>query len=216
VVARYGSITQAAKELQIAQPAISAHLAALEGAVGVRLFDRVGRGMRLNGAGAEFLAASERMLTDVEKLRQHADQLLTLQRGVVTVATSTTAGNYVAPHSLGDFHQRYPRLTVKLEVCNRFAVQQKILSGQADLAVMGVVEGKEQLQVILFLSNALVVVARPPIPWRRGRRSRWPHWARRSSWYANRVPGRAATWKSSSVPRAFPCGSGWNWGAPAR
>jgi DNA-binding transcriptional LysR family regulator len=33
--------------------------------------------------------------------------------------------------------QRYPRLTVKLEVCNRFAVQQKILSGQADLAVMG-------------------------------------------------------------------------------
>jgi len=163
-VARRGSVTQAAAELLIAQPAVSAHLAALEAALGVRLFDRVGRGVCLNGAGAEFLAAAERMLTGVEKLRQHADQLLTLQRGVVTVATSTTAGNYVAPHLLGDFHQRYPRLMVKLEVCNRFAVQQKIISGEADLAVMGVVEGKEQLQVTPFLSNALVVVAPPSHP----------------------------------------------------
>jgi len=144
--------------------ATSAHLAALEATLGVRLFDRVGRGVCLNGAGAEFLAAAERMLTGVEKLRQHADQLHTLQRGVVTVASSTTAGSYVAPHVLGDFHQRYPRLTVKLEVCNRFAVQHKLLAGEADLAVMGLVEGKEQLQVTPFLSNALVVVAPPSHP----------------------------------------------------
>lgn len=160
-VTEHSSVTRAAESLMTAQPAVSAQLRALERAVGVRLFDRVGRTVVLNQAGMEFRVEAERMLAGIAELKAHAEDLHSLRRGTVTVAASTTAGNYVAPRFLGSFRRSFPGVSVRLHVSNRLAVQQMLLARKVDLAVMGAVDEDGHFEVAPFLSNSLIVVAPP-------------------------------------------------------
>ena len=70
LVARGGSVTRAAQELFISQPAVSAHLKALETAIGEPLFERTPRGMTLLPAGETFLAHARAILSEVERARE--------------------------------------------------------------------------------------------------------------------------------------------------
>lgn len=76
--AREENVTRAAQKLHIAQPALSQSIARLEEEMGVRLFDRVGKRIRLNAAGRELLRTVEPMLASLaampEKLQAIADE----------------------------------------------------------------------------------------------------------------------------------------------
>lgn len=160
-VARLGSYTRAAEAMHVAQPALSAHVAALQAHLGVALFERRGRGVALTGAGTEFLTYADQLLAMREKLARAAEDIRALRRGAVRIAASTTAGIYVVPPLLGTFHRRYPGLHVSLVVANRFTVLQRLSAGEIDMAVLGVLEGSERLTIEPFLPNWLVVVAPP-------------------------------------------------------
>ncbi len=158
-VADLGSYTRAAEALHIAQPAISAHVAALQAHLGVRLFERQGRGVRLTEAGADFRSYAERLLVLRDQFESMATDIVALRRGRVRIAASTTAGIYVVPRLLGDFHRRYPALQVSLDVANRQAVMQRVLAGEVELGVLGVMEPNEKVIAEPFLANELVVAA---------------------------------------------------------
>src|SRR5436190_17567492 len=67
---RAGGVMRAAETLHVSQPALSQALAEMERRLGVRLFERAGRGRRLTEAGAEVLSFAERVLTDAEALQR--------------------------------------------------------------------------------------------------------------------------------------------------
>ncbi|MCX7624038.1 MAG: LysR family transcriptional regulator [Thermomicrobium sp.] len=163
-VARHRSFSRAAEELVISQPAVSAQIKSLEQVLNVPLFQRTGRGVELTEAGRQLLPYAERMLDLLEEALTAVHELRAAQRGRVRVAASTTAGIYVVPKALGAFHRAYPGVELSLDVLNRYAVQQRLLAGDADLAIMGLIEDPQDLEIAQFLPNELVVIASPRHP----------------------------------------------------
>ena len=104
VVARHQHVSRAAAELRVAQPALSRSIARLEAELGVALFDRHGRRVRLNRFGALFLARVQNALGELDQARQELRDAAGLARGTVAVAVETLrmvtelAAGFLADH----------------------------------------------------------------------------------------------------------------------
>ncbi|HEU5438423.1 MAG TPA: LysR family transcriptional regulator [Ktedonobacterales bacterium] len=160
-VATHGSYSRAAAALYLSQPGVSLQVKALERSIGMPLFEKVGRTLHLTEAGRELLAYSERIFGLLEETRLVMEELGGGRRGTVKVAASTTAGIYVVPPALGAFHRQFPEVKLTLDVLNRFTVQKKLLDNEVDLAVMGLIEDAQDMEVAEFVPNELVVIASP-------------------------------------------------------
>ncbi|WP_040948875.1 LysR family transcriptional regulator [Gorillibacterium massiliense] len=104
-VARLEHMTKAARELNVAQPALSMAIARLESDLGVPLFDRHGRQIRLNAYGKAFLARTDTALTALEEGRRELADMTGLEHGQITLAVTTL--NRIS-ELLGAFLTRYP------------------------------------------------------------------------------------------------------------
>lgn len=108
LVARSSSVTRAAQELFISQPAVSAHLRSLEQRLGALLFERTPRGMLLTKTGEVVLEQANRLFALYQELPALADAARGQVRGEVTVAASSTPGAYCVPELLRRFQEKYP------------------------------------------------------------------------------------------------------------
>ena len=160
-VARYLSYTKAAEALYLSQPAISQQVKTLEQVLGLPLFARSGRGIVLTAAGQEFQRHVERLITLFAETAPAVQEISALERGSVLVGASNSAGTYVVPPLLGAFHARYPRIHITLTVADRRSIEELLLNRQLDMAVMSLVEQKEQFAVEFLMLYELVVVAAP-------------------------------------------------------
>jgi DNA-binding transcriptional LysR family regulator len=162
--AEEGGISRGAARLHISQPAVSKQVRALERSLGVTLFDRVPKGVRLTEAG-ELLAGYARRLFAVESAAEHAlGELRGLERGRLAVGASTTIGVYLLPEVLAAFHRRYPAVDVRLEIGNTDAIQEMLLANQLDVGLTeGFVE-MEGLEARVFREDDLVAIAPPGHP----------------------------------------------------
>lgn len=164
VVAQQRSYSRAAQQLYLSQPGVSLQVRALEQSIGMPLFERSGRQLRLTEAGVALLEYAERILSLVDESQQALEELGNARRGIVRVAASTTAGIYIVPRALGGFHRQNPGVRLTLDVVNRFTVAERLLRDEVDVAVMGLIEDAHDLQVEPFLPNELVVIASPHHP----------------------------------------------------
>lgn len=164
VVAQQRSYSRAAQQLYLSQPGVSLQVRALEQSIGMPLFERSGRQLRLTEAGVALLDYAERILSLVDESQQALEELGNARRGIVRVAASTTAGIYIVPRALGGFHRQNPGVRLTLDVVNRFTVAERLLRDEVDVAVMGLIEDAHDLQVEPFLPNELVVIASPHHP----------------------------------------------------
>ena len=160
-VATHHSYTRAAESLYLSQPAVSLQVRALEKTIGLALFEKSGRTLRLTDAGRELLTYSDRIFALLDETKLVMEELSGARRGMVKVAASTTAGIYVVPTALGAFHRQNPDVKLTLDVVNRFTVQEHLLNDEVDLAVMGLIEDAHDLEVEDFVPNELVVIAPP-------------------------------------------------------
>ena len=164
VVAQQRSYSRAAQLLYLSQPGVSLQVRALEQSIGMALFERFGRQLRLTEAGVALLEYADRILSLVDESQQALEELGNARRGIVRVAASTTAGIYIVPRALGGFHRQNPGVRLTLDVVNRFTVAERLLRDEVDVAVMGLIEDAHDLQVEPFLPNELVVIASPRHP----------------------------------------------------
>ena len=103
-VARARSFRRAAETLHLSQPALSQHVRELEGALGARLFDRLGRAVHLTERPAGSLEDhATRLFVTLTDARHAIADLQGLQRGTLAIGASTTPGIYVVPGVLGRF-----------------------------------------------------------------------------------------------------------------
>lgn len=160
-VAVHRSYTRAAEALYLSQPAVSLQVRALEKTIGLPLFEKSGRTLRLTDAGRELLTYSDRIFALLDETKLVLEELSGARRGMVKVAASTTAGIYVVPTALGAFHRQNPDVKLTLDVVNRITVQEHLLNDEIDLAVMGLIEDTHELDVERFIPNELVVIAPP-------------------------------------------------------
>lgn len=135
-VAKAGSFSQAAERLYLTQPAVSKRIAALEGELGVRLFDRIGRRIDLTEAGRALLPKAAQLLDQAADLRRTVDNLSSEVSGVLSMATSHHIGLHRLPPVLGEFIGRYPQVQLDLRFMDSEQACRRVEAGELELAVV--------------------------------------------------------------------------------
>ncbi|MDA8347947.1 MAG: LysR family transcriptional regulator, partial [Pseudomonadota bacterium] len=163
-VAATGSLTASARKLHVSQPALSRELKAFEQRLGVTLFERHAKGMRLTQAG-EVLNRYAVRLFELERTAEAAMQEIAgALRGRLTLGASNTIGTYVLPPLLATFRRQRPHVEISLFVGNTEQVSQ----GVDDMRFMlGFIEGPLHLQGLrstVFQHDEIMPVAAPDHP----------------------------------------------------
>ena len=156
---RLGSFTRAAEELFLTQPTVSMQIKKLSEAIGLPLFEHVGRNVEPTEAGKELYVACRSMFETLANLEMKISDMKGLKRGRLRMGVITTA-KYLAPEMLGEFSQIYPGIDLSLKVTNRDSIIRRIRANEDDLYIMGQApEGDFEVESFSFAPNPLVVMA---------------------------------------------------------
>src|SRR5262249_38115347 len=135
-IADAGNVARAASRLHLSQPAASRQIHALEAELGVALFDRIGRGMRLTAEGEDLLPSCRRLLLDAQALDLRAGELRKGEVGVLRVgATPQVIENLLSQFAAG-YHARHPGVDVHLVEDGGALLPRRLATGDIQLAVM--------------------------------------------------------------------------------
>jgi LysR family transcriptional regulator, low CO2-responsive transcriptional regulator len=156
--ARHNSFTRAAEELYLTQPTVSIQVKQLTKAIGMPLFEQVGKKLFLTDAGRELYAASKDVFERLSQLEMTVADLQGMKQGMLRLAVITTA-NYFIPRLLGPFCQQYPGINVSLQVTNHEGLIERLHSNLDDLYIVSRTPDGSDYTVQPFLDNPLVVVA---------------------------------------------------------
>jgi DNA-binding transcriptional LysR family regulator len=154
-----GSAKAAAARLSVTESAVSASLAALHREIGVALFERSGRGLRLTEAGSVFADYARRILGLMDESVAAARQGVSAEHGRVRLGAVTTAGEYLVPGLLASFRRRYPDVEVTLEVGVRDHILSLLADHQLDVVIAGRPLPGLALATRATRANSLIVVA---------------------------------------------------------
>ena len=157
---RYGSFTRAAEALFLTQPSISMQIKKLADALGLPLFEQVGRNVRPTEAGEELYKSCRQIFATLSNLEMKVADLKGIKAGRLTLGVITTAKCF-APELLGEFCQLYPGIEVALNVFNRDQIIDRIKANEDDLYIMGQApaEQTDDIEAFPFAPNPLVVMA---------------------------------------------------------
>lgn len=136
-VAEDSNFTRAARRLHVVQSGVSASIRALERELGVALFDRTTQRVALTDAGIALLPEARRTLAAAQQARDVVDEVRGGLRGSVTIGTiAATITTFDLAALLGDFHAKYPRVTVRLRQspAGSTGLLRDLLEGTLDLA----------------------------------------------------------------------------------
>ncbi|MDD4858307.1 MAG: LysR family transcriptional regulator [Candidatus Krumholzibacteria bacterium] len=164
-VAELGSLTAAAEEHRVTQPAISISLRKLAAGLGVSLVEADGRRVRFTRAGEIVLDYARRFARLEEELLREMADLEGLVRGKIAIGTIDAASAYVLPHVFSRFRERYPGIDISLEVMATSPLLTALRAGRLDLVVGTLpVEGDTDLEVFPIYTEHLLLVAHPGHP----------------------------------------------------
>jgi len=167
-LAERGSVSAAARACHVTQPTVSMQLKEIGEAVGLPLYEVVGKRVFLTATGEDLARTARAMLDEWESFSQRIDAARGLTAGRLKVAVVSTA-KYFVPRFLGTFCQRHPEVDIALEVLNRDGVVQRLRENRDDLYVMSAPPRDLEIVSQAFMANPLVVVA-PPVHPRAGAR----------------------------------------------
>jgi LysR family transcriptional regulator, low CO2-responsive transcriptional regulator len=161
LVVERGSVSRAAEQLFVSQPAVTEQLRSLEERVGARLFYREARALHLTEAGEAVHAWAQQVLTHTRSLARQLDGFSDGMRGSALIAASMSVGSYLLPEALARFRQRRPQVQVTLELTAQ-AIE-GTLAGRYDFAVVALdaEPAQPELQGELIGEEPLVVVGAP-------------------------------------------------------
>ncbi len=157
-IAKHGSFTRAAEELDLTQPTISQQIKRLTSTIGMPLFEQLGKQVHLTAAGKEVLSASSTISERFAQLEIVIDELKGLKQGRINLVASTTA-KYFVPRLLGTFHRKHPDIELNLQITNQEGVLARLAHNQDDLYFTGRPPKDLDIQLRPILENPLVVVA---------------------------------------------------------
>ncbi|WP_100488923.1 LysR family transcriptional regulator [Sporolactobacillus pectinivorans] len=131
-VARFEHMTHAARELSIAQPSLSQTIKRLENEIGVPLFDRRGRKIRLNRYGKLFLKKTEAALSILREGEQEISELAKVNENCISLAVMRTP---IIPDLLSSFRKSHPLVRFRVKQISRNAISHQLESGDIDLCI---------------------------------------------------------------------------------
>jgi DNA-binding transcriptional LysR family regulator len=159
------NFSAAARRLHLSQPAISFQIQALEQRLNVQLFQRTGRRIALTEAGHDLLPMAREMLN----LSSRIEETMCAQQGVVKghvqIGCSTSSGKYILPHLIGAFRRQFPEVQFCVDVMDRRTVEERLLSKQIHIGVMGLGSKFKELECWPLFADELVLIVAASHPW---------------------------------------------------
>jgi LysR family nitrogen assimilation transcriptional regulator len=160
-VARAGSVSRAAEQLRVAQPALSRQLHKLEDALGAMLFLRHGRGVTLTPSGALLLSRAEALIRQFEQLpheiRAPGDDFT----GHVVLGVPPTAGLLIAPAVLKEFRLRWPDATLQIREGISSLLEEWLVDRRVDVAVLHNPPPLDDIDIVPLLAEHMVLACPP-------------------------------------------------------
>lgn len=160
-VAELGSISRAADQLAIVQPAVSRHIQRLEKELGVTLLFRLPRGVQLTPAGRLFLEKARDILNRVEDARKEVATVAAAPRGTLVIGLPGSLAPVVIPACLERFRTALPDLSIQVVEGPTALLYERLVSGRLDLAILSNPQTTKLLTVHAFCAEPIVVVTPP-------------------------------------------------------
>jgi DNA-binding transcriptional LysR family regulator len=135
-VARHGSVTEAAKELQYSQPSVSHHLSRLEAATGAKLVQRVGRGIRLTPEGQLLANRATEIVGRVDAATKELAAQVGLQAGRVRLAANASVLSTIVPKSAATLARAHPGIELSLIDLHPDEALRMLRHGEVDVALI--------------------------------------------------------------------------------
>src|SRR5262245_6789367 len=159
-IADAGSMALAARRLHVSEPALSRQIRELEGFLGCKLFDRIGRRIALAADGREMLARSRRLLAEAESLRERGVALGGGKGGVLRVGATPQFLEAAMPQVLTLYRRRHPEVEIRLVEGGGHRLIHMVEQGELHLA-MPALKVIEPLQsALLYPLRVLAVLSR--------------------------------------------------------
>jgi DNA-binding transcriptional LysR family regulator len=160
-----GSVSGAARRLELSQPTVSEHLKNLEDQVGVPLFDRLSRQIQPTRAG-EHLYDQARRVGELERsIVASLGRFLNKLEGRLVLGASSVPGEYLLPALLGRFRGKHPGVAVSLRIKDSREILDELAAGRLDLAFVGARPPSGPLESAPFGTDHLILAVPRGTPW---------------------------------------------------
>ena len=163
-IADSGSFSAAGERLHLTQPAVSKRIAVLEGQLGRRLFDRIGREVALTEAGQALLPRARRILAELDDSRRALDNLDAEVGGRLSLATSHHIGLHRLPPLLRAFSHEHPQAALDLQFLDSEQAWAQVLHGRVELALTTLGPAAAPLRTVPVRDDPLEFVVAPDHP----------------------------------------------------
>jgi LysR family transcriptional regulator, nitrogen assimilation regulatory protein len=159
-IAELGSITRASAHLHVAQPALTRHIQRLEDELGVTLFTRANRGVRLTEGGQRLLESAQRILRDVERTGDEIRAHKAHPSGKIVLAVTPTLCPVVVPELFARM-RHYPMIELKVVHAGMVRLEEFLVDGRVDLALLSEMSKSRLILSDRLAEEEMVLVTKP-------------------------------------------------------
>jgi DNA-binding transcriptional LysR family regulator len=163
-VARYGSFRLTAEKIHIAVSAVSRQIQLLEQDLGVKLFVRDRKGLRLTAAGEALLYRVKRVMSELTTARSEIDSLHGSHAGMVRIGLNDTVAQEFFPAFIKDFHAKYPNMRFEVMIANSADLKDALLRDEVDVVVGYAMELHSGMQTLVSYELKACIILRADHP----------------------------------------------------
>ncbi|MCZ4353877.1 LysR family transcriptional regulator [Roseovarius aestuarii] len=163
-IGRCGSFSRAAVELNVAQPALSHHVANLEAELGVKLFDRSTRGVVATECGVTLMHHAEIILRQMTQATREVQDCSSMPSGPVQIGLPTSVSIALAVPLLTEVEKLFPAITLNVNENHSGYLSEWLGSGQLDLAILFDVDESAAFDLTFIMTEPLYFVTAPGGP----------------------------------------------------
>lgn len=156
-IAECRSITQAAIQLHMTQPAVSIQLKNFQNQFDVPLTEVIGRQLYITEFGKEILIQAERIIQEMQAIQYKTMAYKGMLAGKLKISSVST-GKYIIPYFLVGFLKNYPEIELVLDVTNRSEVIDSLASNEVDFGLVSILPDKLQVENVELMQNRLFLV----------------------------------------------------------
>lgn len=155
-IAHSGTITQAAHQLNLAQPALSRSIQKLEDELNTKLFIRTEKGIKLTQSGQKLQNYAQQILAQVKDAQDAVSSVEQLQTGTVRIGLPAMLGSYFFPPLLMAFRERYPGLKIEVVDAGTVSIREMLEDGKLDLGIIVGEDAPSRLASELLIKEEMV------------------------------------------------------------
>jgi DNA-binding transcriptional LysR family regulator len=160
-VVQTGSVTKAAEELFMTQPAVSIQLRNLQNQFEIPLTEVIGRQLYVTEFGKEVAVIAERIIQELENISYKTQAYNGIVTGRLSIASAST-GKYVIPYFLSGFLEKNTGVDLMLNVTNKTMVIESLRKNEIDFALVSVLPDRITIEEEILIENKLYLMGSSP------------------------------------------------------